>query len=154
MSGSCSQILTGAHPAAESSLSVCRSRTVFASSLAVHHSRFAFGIVECNGHECQKQPSTNIATRARENAISTRLRRFATLTSTRYRRPRRHNSRRRASSGAVSFRAWVDMRARADADEASGTVDGVIRLELHPVLGALPASRHRRPYQASFHSSG
>ena len=57
--------------------------------------------VACSGQRCQKHPSTYTATFARVNTRSARRRspRIG-ATSTRYRKPRRHTARRRASSGS------------------------------------------------------
>jgi hypothetical protein len=47
-----------------------RSRTTFRSILACQYARLSAGIRQCFGHPCQKQPSTNIATRNSGNTKS------------------------------------------------------------------------------------
>lgn len=71
---SCSQTRIGSQPCRTSSMSVSRSRLRLASILVFHRSAFALGHVACSSQPCQKQPSTNTATRARTNTMSASLR--------------------------------------------------------------------------------
>ncbi len=57
-------------------MSVSRSRAVMLLSFTRHQAAFALGGWTCTGQECQKQPSTNTATRAPRNTRSARRRRF------------------------------------------------------------------------------
>lgn len=49
-----------------------RSRALFRASFASQNFRFCLGLVPCRGHPCQKQPSTNTATRSARNTNSGR----------------------------------------------------------------------------------
>ena len=90
------------HPALLRVSSVARSRLTLPLSFSSHHSALVLGKLSCCGHRCQKQPSTNTATRLRVNTMSGRIRpMLGTSMSTRYRSPLRWSSRRIASSGAV-----------------------------------------------------
>lgn len=64
VSSSCSHTRTTAHPRESRQASVSRSRATVRSNFAHHHSAFALGKVPCSAQWCQKQPSTNTATRA------------------------------------------------------------------------------------------
>ena len=91
---------------------------------------FAAGRLPCSGHECQKHPSMNTATRWRVNTMSGRHLRSASTSgwSTRNRRPRRWIARRTASSGPVSRRLLAIIVARAaglDAGGVRGRIAGV-----------------------------
>ncbi|OLM05574.1 hypothetical protein Ae406Ps2_5574c [Pseudonocardia sp. Ae406_Ps2] len=55
-------------------MSVVRSRCWFFSNFAIHHSRFARGMLVWSGQERQKQPSTNTATIAPAKIMSARRR--------------------------------------------------------------------------------
>lgn len=99
---SCSQIRITVQPASASAVSVVRSRSTLVSSFRRHQPALVFGEVPCSGHRCQKQPSTNTATRARVNTMSGRVRPICGRAMfTRYRSPLRWSSRRMAISGAV-----------------------------------------------------
>ncbi len=100
---SCSHDRTTRQPSAVRIAWFRASRCRFASSFRRHSSAFAFGSCTCSSQRCQKQPSTNTATRARGKTRSGRTRhRRLTCRSTKNRRPRWWSSRRTASSGAVS----------------------------------------------------
>lgn len=60
---SCCHTLKGFQPRLFSSLITTRSRALFRSSFASQNSRFVAGTTPCTGQPCQKQPSTNTATR-------------------------------------------------------------------------------------------
>ncbi|SMD27482.1 hypothetical protein SAMN05661093_11089 [Kibdelosporangium aridum] len=62
---SCSHTLITRQSAASSWTSVSRSRSTTPRSFNRHHPRLARGRWPCTGHECQKQPSTKTAIRAR-----------------------------------------------------------------------------------------
>lgn len=85
----CSHTRTTLHPAVRRSASVCLSRATFRASLSAHQAAFAFGLVACSGHECQKHPSTKTATFARGNTTSALRLPGKTARWTKYRRPRR-----------------------------------------------------------------
>ena len=59
----CSQILTTRQPSRFSRRPTARSRSLFLKILGVQKPRRDFGIRQCHRHPCQKQPSTNTATR-------------------------------------------------------------------------------------------
>jgi len=94
-----SQTQSTTHPSVSRSVRWRKSRAVFASSLSAHHWAFAFGRVRWTGHECQKSPITNTATRARLRTTSGRVE--PTRTPVRNLNPRACRCRRNASSGAV-----------------------------------------------------
>jgi len=60
---SCSQIRTTRHFFRRSSRFTNRSRALLAESFFFQNARLLTGILECLGQPCQKQPSTNTATR-------------------------------------------------------------------------------------------
>lgn len=104
---SCSQTTMTCQPAFLNSSAVCRSRDRVVSIFAAHQLAFRFGVPLHALQPCQKQPRTSTATRAPTKTMSTVRRRPATgLRCSRYRKPRRYNSRRNASSGAVSRVRW------------------------------------------------
>jgi hypothetical protein len=108
------------------------SRARFASSLVFHQPALLAGMVEWSGHMCQKQPSTYTATRARGNTTSAapRSSRIGRM-PTRYLRPRRWRARRRAISGAVSLRAWRDIRRRTESSMGAGRSVGIANGDAH-----------------------
>ena len=67
----CSQIRTTFHPARRNVRSTSRSRVLFPANLRRQKARLFFGLVACLGHPCQKQPSTNSASRTCLNTKST-----------------------------------------------------------------------------------
>lgn len=67
---SCSQIRTTPQPLNRSSLDCARSRWILRAILAFQYGRFEDGIEPQRGQPCQKQPSTNTASRARGKAKS------------------------------------------------------------------------------------
>lgn len=127
VTSSCSHTRRLSHPATASSASTLRSRSTFAESLAFHHCALFFGAVACSGHPCQKQPSTNTATRDGPKTTSARLRipRSGDM-STRYLTPRACNSRRSASSGLVSRRRCLRSRPRTASDNGSGDMPATV----------------------------
>lgn len=140
----CSQNRSTVQPACCSRSFVSRSRARFASIFARHHSACRFGQVACSGHPCQKQPSTNTATRARVNAMSARRRVPGIVQSTRYRSPIRCSADRSASSAGVSRRRVACMRRRTSSDDAPGR-----SARLLPLIGARRAPRYSRPRTGS-----
>lgn len=109
---SCSHIRTTVHPASRRRLFVSRSRLRFARIFSAHHCLLVRGARWSLTQPCQKQPSTNTAKRALTKTTSARRRTPRSgAWSTRYRRPRRLSSPRRASSAAVSRRRTAFMRA-------------------------------------------
>ena len=118
--GWCVQTRTTRHPACLSAASLRRSWFTLRESFASHHARFALGITTCSAHRCQKQPSTNTATFAAGNAISTRHRTpGSALYCLRNLRPRRCNVARNSRSAALSDRLPT-MTLRACSDDAGG----------------------------------
>ncbi len=61
---------TTVQPALRSERVTFRSRSVFRASFAFQNARFPAGIVPCLAQPCQKQPSTNTATRSRRKTKS------------------------------------------------------------------------------------
>lgn len=119
----CSQNRLTAQPTAMSSQSWLRSRSTFARSFARHHSRLALGVEAWSGHECQKQPSRNTATRSRLNTMSGR----DVVTSgiallMRYRRPFAWRSLRTRISSGVSRRGVFCIRRRTDEELGPGVL--------------------------------
>ena len=103
LGSSCSQNLSTSQPAVLSSRSCRRSRSTFAASFSSHQSRLACGVVPCTGHECQKQPSRNTATRSFVKTKSGRDRVTPGIVrSTRKRSPRRCSRLRTCISTGVS----------------------------------------------------
>ena len=103
LGSSCSQNLSTSQPAVLSSRSCRRSRSTFAASFSSHQSRLACGVVPCTGHECQKQPSRNTATRSFVKTKSGRDRVTPGIVrSTRKRSPRRCSRLRTCISRGVS----------------------------------------------------
>ena len=116
---SCSQYRKTVHPSASIPRSCRRSLSTLARILALHQAAFRLGMVPCSGHECQKHPSRNTATRARGNWRSGRaLPASGIVRSTLNRRPRAWTARRTAISNAVSRRRVFRIRRRV---AASGT---------------------------------
>ena len=140
---SCSQYRKTVHPAALIPRSCRRSLSTLAWILALHQSAFRLGMVPCSGHECQKHPSRNTATRARANWRSGRaLPASGIVRSTLNRRPRAWTARRTAISKAVSRRRVFCIRRRV---AASGTDRAAPRLPSPIVrrIVARPATIHR-----------
>lgn len=119
---SCSQTRMTTQPSSSNLRFVSRSRRRLVSIFSRQNSALAFGQVACSGQPCQKQPSTNTATLAREKTMSAR-RRTPRMgeTSTRNRSPRRCNNERMSFSGLVSRLRLARMRFRASMEEAWGT---------------------------------
>ena len=129
---SCSHTLTTSQPASDNCLSVSRSRETLPSSFRAHQSLFVFGREPWSGHLCQKQPSTNTATRPLGRTMSTRLRALGPRgRSIRKRSPILWSALRRASSGRVSRRACDDIRALTS--KPGGVITG------ESVVGVAPA---------------
>ena len=158
---SCSQIRMTRQPEARSASSLRASRTVFADSFSRHQARFAAGSVPWSGHECQKHPSTNTATRRRVNTMSGRHASLGGEGNNRFESgdPRRWSSLRSASSGPVSRRLLAIIVARAAAEDAGGgggAVDhhhvkdarsdgtSVARSKLPPMTSRRPTTSNRR----------
>lgn len=72
-STSCSQMRMTVQPAASSILDWRRSRLRLLVIFTDQNLVFVFGFTPCTGHPCQKQPSTNMATRRLVKAMSTRM---------------------------------------------------------------------------------
>lgn len=108
---SCSQMRNTVHPADDRASSAARSRATLRSSLGSQYPAFTPGRRPCSGQQCQKQPSTKTATRARVKTMSGRGRPLgrSSRTSTRYRRPAVCKSDRMARSGLVSRRLIAAM---------------------------------------------
>ena len=95
------------------------SRRRLAVTLSAQNPALVAATVWCWGQPCQKQPSRNTATLARENtrsAVRRTLERGRVLT--RYRRPRACTADRRASSGRVSRPRLERMLARTPGEDA------------------------------------
>jgi hypothetical protein len=71
---SCSQIRTTVQPASVSQAVFRASLSTFRASFGDQYDWFTDGFEPCSGQQCQKQPSTNTATRLRVNTISGRTR--------------------------------------------------------------------------------
>jgi hypothetical protein len=124
---SCSQTRTTVQPASTSTTSVSRSRVLFRSILLAQKSRFRRGTDQCSGQPCQKQPSTNTATRSTVKTTSGVNRTpGSTFACFRNRRPRRCRADRSATSGAVSRLLLACIDARVAGEDAGGA--GVMRL--------------------------
>jgi hypothetical protein len=105
--GSCSQILTTVQPSFRSSSSICPSRSVLRRNFCVQNSTLLLGTLLCSSQPCQKQPSTNTASRHRVKARSARQFTVRSgLYETLNRKPRLCNCRRSTTSGPVSLVAW------------------------------------------------
>lgn len=74
---SCSQMRTTFQPIFRNSRRAIPSRLTFWASFSSQNLPLASGTVACNGHRCQKQPSTNRATFCLENRKSGETVRFA-----------------------------------------------------------------------------
>lgn len=98
---SCSQMCSGSHPAWRSLSSFRRSRATLPSSFVRHQSALFFGKTQCWGQACQKQPSTNTATRGPTRTMSGLPGR--SVRWSRYRIPEACRARRTATSGSVDF---------------------------------------------------
>lgn len=124
---------TTTQPAERSSWSVSRSRRTFPASFAFHQDALCFGVDPWNGQECQKQPSTNTATRERRNTRSARrLDDGSARASIVYRNPCRCRQRRSSISAGVSRRFVTRMRWRTLPSSGSGRA---------PLWAFRPASR-------------
>lgn len=121
-----------------SCVSVSRSRRAMPRNFRRHQLVLVLGRWLWSGQECQKQPSTNTATRApraARNRMSTRRRRFppGTGRSTTNRKPRRCKARRNAISGRVP-----DLLVRRITREVAGT------MPVGPGRGRDAGTRHQR----------
>lgn len=118
---SCSHTRSGSQPAASSSASVRASRSRMLASFTSHHARLAFGTCRWRGQECQKQPSTNTATRRPRSTTSARRRRLV-------------------PAGV----AWADDRGVAVAAPPELAPHGQLGCGVAPAVGAHGARRSRR----------
>ncbi len=111
---SCAHILKTFQPADRSAALCLVSRPTFSASFLRHHRPCRRGQVACLGQACQKQPSTNAASRALGKTRSTLTGREAVRSRTcfRYRKPRAWRARRTASSGAESVGRLESMERR------------------------------------------
>lgn len=135
---SCSQTRITCQPADLRRSSVSRSRTTLVDSFFFHHSAFALGELPCSGQPCQKQPSTNTATLARENTMSALRRKDGSgRTSTLYRSPRACRRRLIANSAGVSRVGVFCIRRVTD------SLDGIGSPSTLSTVVALSASSHR-----------
>lgn len=118
---SCSQTRTTVQPCAVSLELVSRSRAAVVASFCRHQSALARGFDPCSRQSCQKQPSTNTATRQRVNTMSAFRRKVGSgRASTRNLRPRRCKARRKPSSAGVSRVGVLRMRRAASSLEETG----------------------------------
>ena len=86
-----------------------------------HQSALLRGAEPCCGQRCQKQPSTNTASRRLGNTTSARRRNPGTgARLSRYRKPRRWSSRLSATSGAVSRVSCLRKRCRTSSFSGAG----------------------------------
>lgn len=110
---------------------------------SAHHAPLTVGTVRCCSQPCQKHPSTKTATLARVKAISmVRRGRPGTGYPTRYRSPAACRARRNTSSGPVSRRGCLLMRADTAAELACGPA---IRRAQVPRLGRPEPGRAMQP---------
>lgn len=120
---SCSHTRMTCQPASHSSWAVSWSRAMLEAIFRGQYHEFT----ECPlspwvGHPCQKQPSTNTATRFLVKTISARRFNEGTgRTFTRYRNPERWSRRRSLSSGSVSVRRTDCIRRRTPGEDANGS---------------------------------
>jgi hypothetical protein len=153
LGSSCSQTRSTVHPCSASTRSVAASRSRFRSNLRCQNSAFVLGCVPCTGQECQKQPSTYMATRTGPRTTSARdLISGIGARSTRKRNPRRCNSERRASSGAVSRLPTRDISALLAGDGCVRRV-GLVMLTPTPPsheIAPLPAMVQARKFGDHF----
>lgn len=131
---SCSQIRMTRHPACLRCSFVAMSRATFFANFSDHHVSFTAGRVACSGQECQKHPSTKIATLARVKAMSIERRFIPGMDqATRYRRPLACRSLRIETSGPVSLRRCLLIRADTPGELGEGMVATPERYPLSPV---------------------
>jgi hypothetical protein len=122
---SCSQTLTGSQPAAVRAASVSRSRRRLFSILLCHQSALLLGHVPWSGHPCQKQPSTETATRAGPKTMSVSRRTPGIRRRwIRNRRPLEWSARRSPTSAPVLRLRCLLMREATDALAARGRAVG------------------------------
>ncbi len=98
-----------------------------------HHAAFAEGQVPWVGHPCQKQPSTNTATRARLKQISGLHLVAGMRRSTRNCRPRRWTAERTANSHGVSRRGVRFIRPVTPGEDAATPLLGPLERGVIPV---------------------
>jgi hypothetical protein len=124
---SCSQALRTSHPSRLSCSEFRASRARFSSIFGPQYCALVRGRVPCSGQPCQKQPSTNSATRRFGNTTSARTGRCPGTRmgrSTRNRKPRLCNADRTASSVRVSRRRFdIMIRRRSSGTPAHGARD-------------------------------
>lgn len=143
---SCSQTLSTVHPSDSSQPEVSASRRALPWSLVRHHSELFLGAEPWLGHPCQKQPSTNRAIRRRVKAMSTlRRARPGTGSATRYLNPAANRALRKATSGAVSRRRSLLIRADTEEERAGGRPTGRCTDTLSSPLTSLPVMSRRAP---------
>lgn len=140
---SCSQRRSTVHPAASSRRVVSASRARLARTFSAQKLAFVLATVWCSGQPCQKQPSTNTATRARGNTRSA-VRRSSGIgrRETKYRRPRRCSSRRNASSGFVSRPLFACIPRRTPGLDAQESLASLMRSTM---TARLPITRSTHP---------
>ena len=142
---SCSHTLMTCHPAATRADVFRASRAMFPSIFGPQYAVFDFGRVPCIGQPCQKQPSTNMASRTRVNTISGRP---GSLMATWKRSPEAHKPRRSFISGTVSRERILDMhRLRCPGVITSGkssSIEAVICFHGRPT--SLGRSSHYRAW--------
>ncbi len=153
--GSCSQTRMTVHPAADNAASTSRSRSTLRRSLGDQYHSFVVGSLPWSGHTCQKQPSTNTATRRAVNTMSGRtgLRPATAIgKSLRNRYPSRCNELRSSTSGLVSARLIARMFRPRPGEEAVGTPlrsgpgDGPSSRSIpYPAFDWPPTARHDSP---------
>lgn len=121
---SCAQILTTSHPSSRRRRSVSASRARLASIFARQNSAFFLDQVACRGQPCQKQPSTNTATRGPRNTMSATRRGFESSgTCRRYRRPSAYKA--LQSLISMSVPRWRTRAIRRLASSDEGATRGV-----------------------------
>lgn len=154
--GSCSQTRMTVHPAFDNAASASRSRSTLRRSLGVQYHSFVVGNLPWSGHACQKQPSTNTATRRAVNTMSGRtgLRPSTAIgKSFRNRYPSRCNNLRSSTSGLVSVRLIARMLRPRPGEDAGGTPlrlsgpcgSGSSRSIPYPAFDWPPTARHDSP---------
>jgi hypothetical protein len=128
---SCSQTRTTVHPEPARAEEAARSRERVRLSFALHHSSWLAGTVPCCGHECQKHPSTNTATRCFGKTMSALQRKVGTtFLSTRYLMPRLCRHRRKAISAPVSrCRTACILRRTAGVVAEGAFIRGICRFQ-------------------------
>ena len=128
---SCSQTRITVQPARFNKVLVSASLVLLRASFSAHQSLFSFGRLACSGHECQKQPSTKMATLQETTTMSARRGDPCNiLLSIRNLSPIAWRALRSSNSGSVSRDRLARMRLEAAMEEDFGRYSFTSRLPL------------------------